>query len=195
MARGVKPSVNRGQAKGVVLNGGPPPSTLAAQIVDNHARNNLSQEPHSRRLFGQLLEEYLRDSVAEEANLQLSSRLISVVAEAGFDGLLKSDPFAQNLLLPQAVNSISVIELTIRRQPDLVLYVEHDEADIVPRPRLLLRLLPKLIALLGRKGMELVQKPIADLLRTILHAFDHSLDRREEARSIPALFEACLEGD
>ncbi|OJD39951.1 protein kinase rad3 [Diplodia corticola] len=87
-------------------NGVPPPSTIAAQIVDNHSRTHGAQEPQNNALFGQLLQEFLTDPSAEESDVRLNLQLVSVVVEAGFNALLKEDPFGRDLLLSQARDAI-----------------------------------------------------------------------------------------
>jgi len=51
----------------------PPPSTIAAQIVYNRS-NVARQEPENEALFGKLLQEYLRDPVVEEANVETNAQ-------------------------------------------------------------------------------------------------------------------------
>ncbi|KAK8184448.1 hypothetical protein BC567DRAFT_246964 [Phyllosticta citribraziliensis] len=90
-------------------NGIPPPSTIAAQIVNNHSRAHEQQEPQDNRLFGMLLQEFLADPSAGEKDVKLNLQLISVVVEAGLNALLKErEPLGQHVMLSQARDSISV---------------------------------------------------------------------------------------
>ena len=116
MARGV-PITN-----GVHKNGdGPPPSTLAAQIVQNQYRA-APQKNGEAATFAQLLREILHDHAATpETNVQVNVKLISVVAEAGLAPLADDNPFPQwDSLIAQAIDSIAVIQATIRRQPEVL---------------------------------------------------------------------------
>ncbi|EON65245.1 hypothetical protein W97_04482 [Coniosporium apollinis CBS 100218] len=109
---------------GLSANGIPPPSTIAAQIVQHQSNANARREPENRALFGKLLQEYLNDPAAEESDAHINARLIHVIAEAGLDVLHKENPFAQELLVPQAIKSIAVITLVIQRYPKILLFVE-----------------------------------------------------------------------
>ena len=98
-----------GESTTPLANGGVPPSTIAAQIVNNHSNANAQKEPGTKAVFGQLLNEYLSDPSTDEPDSQLNAQLIYVVTEAGLDVLLQENPFAQNLLIPQATRSKSVV--------------------------------------------------------------------------------------
>ena len=99
-SRSVRPTQN-GHLNTIELTNGnnlPPPSTIAAQIVHNRA-NVARQEPENKALFGKLLQEYLRDPIAEDSSVETYAQLIQVVAEAGLDVMLSDDPFAPGNLL------------------------------------------------------------------------------------------------
>jgi serine/threonine-protein kinase ATR len=143
----------------VALENLPPPSTIAAQIV--HNRSHVArQEPENKALFGKLLQEYLKDPVIEEANVETNAQLIGVVAEAGLDVLLKDDPFAPDTLLQQASDSLLVIQLTIKRTPEVLFFCSSNDPVGGEKPPLILWLLPKILSLLGRSHMDHVQKSL-----------------------------------
>jgi serine/threonine-protein kinase ATR len=140
-----------------------PPSTIAAQIV--HNRSHVArQEPENKALFGKLLQEYLKDPVLEEANVETNAQLIGVVAEAGLDVLLKDDPFAPDTLLQQANDSLLVIQLTIKRTPDVLLFCSSNDSAGEAKPPLILWLLPKILSLLGRSHMDHIQESLCRFL-------------------------------
>jgi serine/threonine-protein kinase ATR len=141
-----------------------PPSTIAAQIV--HNRSNVArQEPENKALFGKLLQEYLRDPIIEDSNVETNAQLIQVVAEAGLDILLSDDPFAPNTLLEQARDSLLVIKLTVARKPDVLLFQEESGQD---RPPLILWILAKILHLMGRRNLALIQADLSALLLSIV---------------------------
>jgi serine/threonine-protein kinase ATR len=193
--RSVRPTQN-GVRRGIELKNGnhlPPPSTIAAQIV--HNRSNVArQEPENKALFGKLLQEYLRDPIIEDSNVDTNASLVQVVAEAGLDVMLTDDPFAPDNLLQQAKDSLLVIKLTISRKPEVLLY-HGDEAN--ERPPLMLWLLTKILKLLGRKHLDAIQGDLSTLLSTMItilgrhnktlrqmHAFRNMLVKLVEGRLI-----------
>lgn len=143
----------------------PPPSTIAAQIVQN--RSIVSrQEPENKALFGKLLQEYLKDPVIEDSNVETNAQLIGVVAEAGLDILLSEDPFAPPNLLEQAADSLLVIKLTINRKPEVLLH-HGENANSEERPPLCLWLFAKVLNLLGRRNILPIGHDLSGLLVSI----------------------------
>ncbi|OCK82203.1 hypothetical protein K432DRAFT_473031 [Lepidopterella palustris CBS 459.81] len=176
-----------------VANDSVPPSTIAAQIVNNHSNVNAQQEPRTKAVFGQLLQEYLSDPSNDEPNSQLNAQLISVVTEAGLDALLYENPFAPDLLIPQAIASIAVIKLTIQRRPELLLNTKTDEGDGITRPKLFLWLLPKLLPLMGHQHYEAIQEHLRDLLLSCVQILQCTSDLWQHAVSFTKLYRSCHE--
>jgi serine/threonine-protein kinase ATR len=170
----------------------PPPSTIAAQIV--HNRSNVARQgPESEALFGKLLLEYLRDPVIEEANVETNAQLISVVAEAGLDVLGKDNPFAPDHLLQQANDSLSVIEYTIRRTPEVLLFTGiGSPSDELP---LFLWLLPKILNLLGHRQMDRTQAKLADVLTACTQSLVRSSRFWRYAIIVQDIFRGLVEGE
>ena len=144
----------------------PPPSTLAAQLVQNQARINVGPpQSGEAATFTQLLQEILADSnVAPETDVNVNIQLICVVAEAGLAPLAQDVPSNRfDELITQAKDSIAVIESTIKRQPE-VLFTQVGEDG----PQLLLSLLAHLVALCGKHGCH--DLPIPSLFDTAVSA-------------------------
>jgi serine/threonine-protein kinase ATR len=181
-------------ASDAFTNGGIPPSTIAAQIVNNHSNVDAQQEPATKAVFGQLLQEYLHDPSTDEPSSQLNAQLIHVVAEAGLDVLLHENPFALDLLVPQAIDSISVIKLTIQRKPGLLLNTRPSEVDGILRPKLFLWLLPKIFLLMGHGQLDAVQDHLQDLLISCVRALQHSSEFWQHAVSLTRLYRSCVDG-
>jgi serine/threonine-protein kinase ATR len=155
----------------------PPPSTIAAQIVHSRANPTARQEPENQALFSKLLQEYLRDPVAEQIDLETNAQLISVVAEAGLDSRSSTganrDPFAPDTAAQQTVDSLRVIQLTVQRSPDvLILPRGAEEAGDESKPPLVLWLLPKVLRLLAggeeirRQAISLINAALSSCLKT-----------------------------
>lgn len=171
----------------------PPPSTIAAQIV--HNRSHVArQEPENKALFGELLQEYLRNPVIEEANVETNAQLVGVVLEAGLDVLLKDDPFAPDTLLQQANDSLMVIQLTIKRTPEVLLFGSSDKTSEEGKPPLLLWLLPKILSLLGRSHMNTIQDGLCGLLTLSLQILRKNSQLWRSACTITNIFQEIVEG-
>jgi serine/threonine-protein kinase ATR len=175
-----------------VTNALPPPSTIAAQIVNN-ANVNAQQEPGSKVAFAQLLKEFLNDPTTDEPSSQLNSQLISVIAEAGLDALLKGDPFALDQLIEQGIDSIAAIRLSIQRRPHLLLSVRTTEDDGIPRPPLFIWLLPKLLCLLDTPNIQQVHGDVQDLLRTFIRVLSRTSSLCRQAMAVLRLYRSCVD--
>jgi serine/threonine-protein kinase ATR len=171
----------------------PPPSTIAAQIVRNQS-HVARQEPENKALFGELLQEYLKNPAIEEANVETNAQLIRVVVEAGLDVMLKDDPFAPDTLLQQANDSLLVIQLTINRTPEVLLFCSNDESTEEAKPPLLLWLLPKILSLLGRSHMSVIQDDLCGLLTLSLQILRKSSQLWRSACTITSIFQEIVEG-
>jgi serine/threonine-protein kinase ATR len=171
-----------------------PPSTIAAQIVHNHNRSNVArQEPEKEALFGQLLQEYLRNPMAEEATVETNAQLISVVAEAGLDVLVKDNPFAPDTLIQQAKDSLTVISYTIEKIPGVLLFVGIGHpGDDLP---LFLWLLPKILNLLGRRHMEVLQNDLCNVLTTSVQSLSKTTQFWRHAGIMQDIITGVVEGE
>jgi serine/threonine-protein kinase ATR len=175
-----------------VTNALPPPSTIAAQIVNN-ANVNAQQEPGSKLAFAQLLKEFLNDPTTDEPSSQLNSQLISVIAEAGLDALLKGDPFALDQLIEQGIDSIAAIRLSIQRRPHLLLSVRTTEDDGIPRPPLFIWLLPKLLSLLDTPNLQQIHEDVQDLLSTFVRVLSRTFSLCRQAMAVLKLYRSCVD--
>lgn len=148
-----------------------PPSTIAAQIVNNHSRANDQQEPQNNALYGMLLQEFLTDPSAGEKGVELNLQLISVVVEAGLNALLKErEPLGQDVLLSQARDSISVIRISLERNPNLLFYQDASAENPIFHLPLVAWLIPKLFSLLTCPSLEALQGDLNTLLASMLCA-------------------------
>ena len=133
----------------------PPVSTLAAQLVDNLTRGTQQSKHQDREDFEQLLRIFETDSqderyVDDPEVREESIKLIDVVVKAGLDVLFRENPFEdRSHLIRQAVRSLAVIELTIRRNSELLhTATGQDGAEKRSQGPLYLWLLPKLLAII-----------------------------------------------
>lgn len=164
----------------------PPPSTLAAQIVQNQTRTDVSPE---KATFAGLLHEILHNpDAAPETDIAVNVQLITVVVEAGLSNLIVDNPFAEwDVLIPQAVDSIAVIKAAVTRQPETLF------APISPNgPQLLLWLVARLVAVCGRQHCW--ELPLADLLTSIVGTLSKSTKLWRSASMVQNLVRDCVDG-
>lgn len=161
----------------------PPPSTLAAQIVQNQTTTN------ETATFAQLLNEILHNRAAvQETDIDVNVQLVGVVLEAGLAPLAQDNPFAQwDVLVPQAIDSMTVIVQTISRQPE-ILFAKSSEDG----PQLSLSLLARMLAVCGRPKCQEI--PIARVLDSLLNALQSSLNFCKAAETLQQICQACVEG-
>ena len=175
----------------------PPPSTIAAQLVRNHAgvaRAEQNVDGNATATFGQLLQEILNNLTTPETDAEVNYKLIRVVTEAGLDVLTRDNPFAQwDILVPQAVDSIAVIQSTIKRQPELVFFGSSDQSTGQNSPHLLLWLLPKLLRIATHPKCTQLCNPIATLLKTVVESLLATLDWWRYAHSILDAYRDCVD--
>lgn len=170
----------------------PPPSTIAAQLVKNHAEF----APGSRQIdnsatFRQLLQEILNRTSAPENDVEVNHKLIHVVVEAGLDVLLQDNPFAQwDVLLPQAIDSLAVVESTIARQPDILLY--EDSTLIHRQPNLLAWLFPKILSLSSHHKGATLQQGLQNLLKCMMICLSKTLDLWQYCHAMLDTFQDCV---
>ncbi|KAF2487961.1 hypothetical protein BDY17DRAFT_290011 [Neohortaea acidophila] len=166
----------------------PPPSTLAAQIVQNQTEGPVNQQNGETPTFAELLNEILHNHAATpETDIETNIKLVNVVAEAGLGPLAIDNPFAEcDVLLPLAFDSIAVIEATIKRQPEILFAATKQH-----EPRLLLSLLARVLAICGRRQCE--QLPIDRLLDSLLLALDTSLQVWGRAKVVRRIIQDCLD--
>lgn len=189
------------QTNGGAGNEAPPPSTLAAQIVQNQivgrASTQAQQQQHQpqqqggneKATFSGLLHEILHNPAATpETDLGVNVQLISVVVEAGLSVLARDDPFAQHdLLIPQAEDSLSVVQATIVRQPEVLFTPIGADG-----PPLVLWLLARLMALCGRPKCEGLK--IGGLVGEAVAALEKSVKLWRGAEDVKALVRDCVNG-
>lgn len=159
-------------------NGDFPASTIAAQIVDDHlTRGRIHPKHQDREKFRRLLREILysdenTDEVTRviETDNNVNCRLIYVVVRAGLEPALNEDPFEKkDELIKQALESLSVVELTLQRSPDVLFSVlEGRESDPQLDGPLFLWLVPRLSIMLGRTKDKEIHEGILRVLKTTL---------------------------
>jgi serine/threonine-protein kinase ATR len=171
----------------------PPPSTLAAQLVRNHAESTRGvPQQDAAATFRQLLQEILNNTSAPETDIQVNHKLIKVVLEAGLEVLFHQDPFPQwDLLLSQAIDSLAVIQSTIQRQPD-ILFMGGSQPPSPQHPHLLLWLIPKLLTMSKHPNADQLQSSLASLFSSMILTLSRSLYLWPHANALLQLLRDCV---
>ncbi|KAF4553624.1 Phosphatidylinositol -3 and 4-kinase-like protein [Elsinoe fawcettii] len=192
--------VGRRNAAGAVTNGGPngtheidsvpPPSTLAAQLVRDHAPDT-RRAANSATEFSQMLNEMMYNDVNPERDAHVNYNAILLVVRLGLEVLSKDDdPFAKHdALLSQARDSISVIEITIRRQPEILFFTQND-GQTAP---MIIWLFARLVrASLHPKYRDL-QSQVSTFLVSVVVILSCSLDYWQFAKTVTCLYRDSVE--
>ncbi|KAK9420883.1 putative Phosphatidylinositol 3 [Seiridium unicorne] len=154
---------------------GPPPSTLAAQLVENISASTRSSRPDEtaelKNLFD-IIEKFknqpeLLTTAAER--VEHNHMLIYVYARVVLESLRWDDPFADIAALnTEALRAINFVRVTIKETPS-VLLVSSTEQFFIFRGQepLWLWILPKILKMLGRGQCLALTPAIEGLLQDI----------------------------
>lgn len=178
MARGVgRTGSGRPVFSELQHNGEPPRSTLAAQLVNHFTDGKKHSRNQDQETFRQLLQEVLGSedeqhprTEAIETDSAVNYKLIYVIFKAGLEVLDSEDPFRkQDERHKQAVDSLAAIELTIRRNPE-VLFAAPSSQENDPRLKgpLFLWLVSELLSLTGKTHDRGITNCVIQLLKTSL---------------------------
>lgn len=163
-------------------NGGPPPSTLAAQLVGNISTTTRSSRPDEtselKRLF-EAIETVKNDPDCLKTpaeRVEHNHTLIYVYARVVLEGLKWDDPFAdREKLKEEALKAIQFLKVTIQETPTVLSY-ETDNTMLLYRGQepLWVWLFPKLLRMLGHPQCLVLSDPIQSLFHFILDVASRS---------------------
>ncbi|KAI1642826.1 uncharacterized protein F4817DRAFT_277367 [Daldinia loculata] len=154
----VGPNGRESLANGSVNNNnGPPPSTLAAQLVENISASTRSSRPDEtaelKKFFGIIEEVKNKPELLRTAKerMEHNHMLIYVYTRVVLEGLRWDDPFADRVQLrADALKAVNFLKITIRETPE-VLTATSDPASFLFRggEPLWLWIFPKVLKMLG----------------------------------------------
>ena len=181
---------------------GLPPSTYAAQIVENYGKAAVVKSQRDYTGIGQLLENILeaeqRTSTltgGTETDLEANHNLIYTLSRHLLELFNHSDPsFSKDARDAQALNCLKVIDLTIRKAPT-VLFVSSERKK--PQGPLLLWVLPQLtnlILLAERDLNHVIVQNTTSLLRNALSSRHRLTDSRGRRCDGTQFLQQCIEG-
>ena len=180
-----------------------PPSTIAAQIVNNLSTAKGQHKAEDRENFEQLLcellsagDEAFTDGAAIETDPNINYKLICVVTRAGLGNLLHDDPFADHdHCLSQAMRCLTVLQLTIQKSRTTLFdhpstFVDDDTIKVP----LYVWFLPKLLAVLGHPQAEPLQDKVTEVLIAVVLAAAGSSKPWFNIRRLLMYFKSCVTG-
>ncbi|KAH8661929.1 phosphatidylinositol 3 [Xylariales sp. PMI_506] len=163
-------------------NGGPPPSTLAAQLVENisaSARTSRPDETAELKKFFAIIENVKNQPdllKSQEERVEHNHMLIYVYSRVVLEGLRWDDPFSDRAQLrADALRALSFMKVTTRETPE-VLLVSHAATAFIFRGQepLWLWILPKILKLLGHSQCLALTTAIEDFIRDIYVEICHT---------------------
>lgn len=161
---------------------GPPPSTLAAQLVENISAPPRSSRPDEtaelKRCFAIIEKIKNQPALLTTAaqRIEHNHMLIYVYARVVLESLRWDDPFADVAhLSAEALRAINFLRMTIKETPN-VLLTTPDEQHFIFRGRspLWLWILPKVLKVLGRDKCLALTEAIEGLLQDIFLVICHT---------------------
>lgn len=172
----------------------PPPSTTAAQLVRNHAGpTHGSRRDEEGVTFHQLLQDILDESTTPEKDPEVNKRLIETVIKAGLDVLSESNPFTQwDSLLAQAIDSLAVLELTVRRQPEILFLGDAEATDTHRRPVPILLVLSTVFSLSCHPKKKLLKPRLQSLMQCLVMSLSKSLTIWHRSHAVLDVFRDCV---
>lgn len=141
----------------LINNNGPPPSTLAAQLVENistSARSSRPDETAELKKFFAIIEDVKNDPEllrTPKERMEHNHMLIYVYTRVVLEGLRWDDPFADKVQLrTDALRAVNFLRITIRETPEVLLVKSEDGSFIFRGSEpLWLWVFPKVLKMLG----------------------------------------------
>jgi serine/threonine-protein kinase ATR len=160
----------------------PPPSTLAAQLVDNistpAARSSHPDETNElKRLFAVI--ERIKNQPdlvkTDREKIEHNHILIYVYTRVVLEGLQWDDPIAKNAeLVSEASKAFNFLLVTINETPTVLTYIADDKAFLFRgREPLWLWLLPRVLRMLGSEPCLPLTSAIEHLCCSLVHLASH----------------------
>ncbi|KAI9731830.1 MAG: serine/threonine-protein kinase M1 [Claussenomyces sp. TS43310] len=181
----------------------PPPSTLAANLVNNLPAKRNPARSEEQEDFQHLLLEVSESREVEsgdddvEAKLEQHHKLIYVVTKAVLELPIKKNPFTNvQQQLQQASEALDILIATIKETPEVLLHVTGPQARIRRGSRfpLWIWLSPRLLALLGREGCGALQDKIQEFFEISFTAASRSVHLWALNTSLFNYLRLCADG-
>jgi serine/threonine-protein kinase ATR len=180
--------------------GGPPPSTLAAQLVENispTAKSSRSDENSELKGFFAVIQQ-VKDNPdvlkTPDDRVEHNHMLIYVYSRVVLESIRLDDPSldrAQSLV--EALKAINFLRFTIKETPLVLLYRVKNETYLYRgQEPLWLWLIPQLLRLLGHTQGPDLDRHIEDFLQFLLAIVAHSGALWEIGTSLALYLRSCI---
>lgn len=180
-----------------------PPSTLAAQLVNNISNVNRPFDRNSQEDYERLLaeiskqEESSNGNISVDEKLQHDHKLIYVVVRGVIEVVTKEDPFAQvQEQLARAQEALQFLVATVKETPAVLCHVFGPGVAVqsgIHEP-LWLWLFPRLLALIGLKRCESLYESISSFFLTAFESISQSPQFWQLSRTFIRYLKECTEG-
>ena len=172
----------------------PPPSTIAAQIVQNANKVHQQKEGKLPPFIDQVRAFLAKPNLEDEDDVCIAFAV--TITNGGIDPLLNVDPFGRDGLEEQGDVCLAGLKVIFEQKPYLLLDSEPTaDVDGFPRPPLFVRLLPKLLSLLAQIDLVRIHQSVQDLLSSCLGAMARSRDTMYQASALLRMYRSCVEGE
>jgi serine/threonine-protein kinase ATR len=180
-----------------------PPSTLAANLVNNLSSTRRQTKTQDQEEFRKLLLEFSETSNGAGTNLNAQEtlehhhKLICVVTKAVLEPLAAENPFANwELQIQQASEGLEILIITIKSTPDVLAHVARSESllRMVTQLPLWLWLFPRLLTLCARSKCENLQQNLKETFRSIFNSVMPSLSLWPLKNSLFCYLRRCTDG-
>lgn len=163
---------------GIMDNNAPPPSTLAAQLVENISTSTRSSRPDEtaelQKLFA-AIEKVKNDPdllTSPQDRVEHNHMLIYVYARVVLEGLNWDEPFAnKSQLRSDAVRAINFLKITVNETPEVLLFTANPGTFLFRGPESLwIWILPKVLRMLGNSACPDLRAPIEQFFGEVYSA-------------------------
>lgn len=160
---------------GAMDHNAPPPSTLAAQLVENISTSARSSRPDEtaelQRLFAAI--EKVKNEpgllTSHQERVEHNHMLIYVYARVVLEGLKWDEPFANtSQLRADAVRAINFLKITVNETPEVLLFTVNNGTFLFRGPEpLWIWIFPKVLKMLGNSLCADLTAPIEGFFREL----------------------------
>lgn len=178
----------------------PPPSTLAAQLVENLSPSTKSRSDDNRELktlFATI--QRIKDNPelleTSKQRIEHNHMLVYVYCRVALDNAKLEDPFLDSShVCAEALKAISFLRFTIKETPTVLNYTgEHGFVSRGPEP-LWIWLLPRLLRLLGHRQLLPLESSIEGFLQYLMLLISEYGALRGLASPLGAYLRALITG-
>lgn len=179
----------------------PPPSTLAAQLVENlspstkSSRSDENKELKSLFAIIQQVKDHPELLKTYDERVEHNHMLLYVYARVVLDNIKLEDPFLDSShVCTEALRAINFLRFTIKETPSVLAYTGKHGFVFRGEEPLWTWLLPRLLRLLGHSKLVQLEGSIEGFLQYLLLVVSRNGVLRESASSMSSYLRAVVSG-